>query len=132
MTEILYSQDPQDLITQWLKREVFPVFPSMAGFTTGGTYLKPGVTPDKYVRVMLVGGQDYQRVGDRYSVRFQIWRAGSEKERNAIAREILAYARAKLAGRLEAGPYSVPDPADSTKHLTQFEVSILLIGKART
>jgi len=132
MTEVPIPQDPLQLITDWLREYLIPLLPSLSGFTTGGTYLKPGVTPDRYIRVMLVGNQDYQRVGDRVSVRIQVWRAGTEHERNMIANEILAFLRAKLAGRKEAGPFSVPDPADSTKHLSQFEVSLLLIGKGQT
>lgn len=129
MTPILYPVDPIEFTTDWLRDYLIPLLPSLSGFTTGGTYLKAGVTPNHYIRVMDVGSQDYQRVGDRASVRVQVWRDGTEQERTAIAREILAFMRAKLAGRKEAGPYSVPDPADSTKHLTQFEVSLLLIGK---
>lgn len=132
MTEVLIPQDPQGVVVDWLRDYLIPHLPSLEGFTVGGTYLKPGITPNKYIRVMVVGNAEYQRVGDRTSVRIQIWRQGSEKERNAIAREILAFMRAKLAGRLEAGPFSVQDPADSNQHLAQFEVSLLLIGKAKT
>lgn len=125
----LIPQDGMAYVTEWLTDYLIPLLPSLSGFKVGGTYLEPGVTPDKYIRITVSGNADYQRVGDRMSFRVQVWRDGSDRERNKIANEILAFMRAKLAGRKESGPFDAPDPADSTKHLSQFEVSVLLIGK---
>ena len=119
--------DPIEYATNWLEGLKTRVT-DIADYTIGGTQLAPGVTPEKHIRVMVVGNQDYHRVGDRVSLRFQVWRSGTEKARTAIANQLLAHARASLGGRKEAGPFSVPDQADPTKHLSQFEVSILLIG----
>ena len=127
MSSIVVPVDPIDLVVTWLKTLVTQV-PDLAGLSVGGTMLTPGVTPDNYIRVMIVGNSDYHRVGDRVSVRIQVWKSGTEKRRNSITNQILAHTRAKLAGRKEAGPFSIPDQADPTKYLTQFEVSILLIG----
>lgn len=128
MTELLVPQDALDHAVNWT-RDLVARVPDLAGFTVGGTQLKAGVTPAKHIRVMVVGSGDYHRVGDRVSLRFQIWREGPEKLRNSAANQVLAHTRASLIGRKEAGPVTLPDPADNTKHLTQFEVSVLMIGK---
>ena len=125
---VLVPQDALDVAVRWAQDLVTRV-PDLAGFTVGGTQLQEGVTPDKHIRIMVVGSSDYERVGDRTSLRFQVWRTGTEKARNSVANQVLAHARASLYGRKESGPVTLPDPADKTKHLTQFEVSVLLIGK---
>lgn len=125
---VLVPQDALAIATDWAK-ELTTRVPDLAGFTVGGTNLTPGVTPAKHIRITVVGSGDYHRVGDRVSLRFQVWREGTEKERNSVANQVLAHTRASLYARKESGPVSLPDPADRTKSLTQFEVSVLLIGR---
>lgn len=99
---------------------------SLSGFEHGNR-LRPGVTPRRYIRYDQVGGSDEHRVGDRVDVRFQVWLDGPEAERNRCARILLAHLQA-AGGRKTAGLVSLPDPADPMKSLTQFVISVLLIG----
>ena len=92
-----------------------------------GARLAPGVTPERFIRYGQVGGAQEHRVGDRVDIRFQVWLDGPESERNRAARILLAHLQA-AGGRKTAGLVSLPDPADPMKSLTQFVVSVLLIG----
>lgn len=100
---------------------------NLSGFGRG-TRIPAGKTPARFIRYELVGGQDVHRVGDRAEIRVQVWLDGPDRERNRVAGILLAHLRSKM-GRKTSGPVNLPDPADVTKSLTQFTVSVLLIGK---
>lgn len=99
---------------------------NLSGFKHG-TKLEAGTTPTKYIRYDLVGGSGEDRVGDRVTIRFQVWLDGPEKERNRAANILIAQLLA-VRGRKTSGPVSLPDPADPMRSLTQFTVQLLLIG----
>lgn len=124
---IVVPVDPIDLVVKLLNQEVMPIL-GYAGMKAGGPRLTPGVTPNNYVRVSVVGNQDYHRVGDRVAIRVQVWKSGPDSTRNKVANELIAQLRARLVGRKDAGPISLPDQATPTTYLTQFEMTILLIG----
>lgn len=131
---VLIPRDPVAYVVAWVMdlrdRTVGPIA-ELAGFTVSGDSLEPGVTPTRHIRVSLVGNEDYQRIGDRYSVRLQVWRDGTNVERNQIANLLLGLARAKLMARKETGPIPMPDPANPAVTLSQMEISVLLIGEAQ-
>ena len=64
----LIPQDGMAYVTEWLTDYLIPLLPSLSGFKVGGTYLEPGVTPDKYIRITVSGNADYQRVGGKTSL----------------------------------------------------------------
>ena len=128
---VLIPQDPVAHVVAWIldlrDRPVAPIA-ELAGFTVSGDSLEPGVTPTRHIRVSLIASDDYQRIGDRHSVRLQLWREGTNVERNQVAALLLGLARAKLMARKENGPIPMPDPANPAVTLSQMELSVLLIG----
>lgn len=123
---IVVSLDPIAYVEN-LTRKAIGSTSSLSGFRHG-TKIPAAAKPRRYIRYDLVGGGDEQRVGDRVEVRFQVYASDApERERLECARILLAHLRA-AAARKTSGPISLPDPADPMQSITQFTVSLLLIG----
>ena len=70
-----------------------------------GTKVPPGVTPVRYIRVRLVGGDDLQRVAGRPRVDVQVWSDGSDDvESMTIARAL----HAEMRRRFGAATFALP------------------------
>lgn len=101
--------------------------PDLTGFTVG-TEIPPGVTPERFIRVGLVGELEYEATGIvEADLRIQIWVTGDEF-RQSVARQLMAHLRASARTRTVSGPVNLPDPVNPTTLLTQFTVSLLVKG----
>lgn len=132
MAQVLIPRDAVGTVVQWLTDlRSSGLYRELTGMTITGEALTPGETPVNTIRVSLVGSDPVERIGDRDSVRVQIWQSGSVKARIGTARLISGLARAKLAARIEAGPLSLPDPSSAGVTLSQLEFAITTIGESR-
>ena len=132
MSQLVIPKDAVGLVVAWLiNLRASGVYRELNGMTITGDSLTPGVTPESTIRVSLVGSNEYQRIGDRDSVRVQVWKSGTNRDRAAVVRLISGLARAKLAARIESGLVHLPDPVTRGVTLSQLEFSITTIGESR-
>ena len=96
-----------------------------------GTIIAPNKTPQWFVHVRMVGGEDLGPVAERPLVDVRVWTDGTpatEATRSLAARVLLARIRQALPCRVFALPVPLPDPADPSKTLTLFTVQLLTRG----
>lgn len=98
--------------------------PDLVGFHAGHS-IEPGVTPDRFIRVSLLGETEFEATGlIEADIRLQIWASGDQR-RQSVARQLLAHMRASMRAQVVAWPLDLPDPTDPTILLTQIVVSVL-------
>ena len=96
-----------------------------------GTTLKPNVTPQWFVQVRMIGGEDAGRVAERPLVDVRLWADGTaatEGARSQAARVLLARIRQAFPCNVFALPVPLPDPVDPSKVHTLFTVQLLTRG----
>lgn len=127
---VVVEPDPIGLVTAWMADKITAV-PDLAGFAFGTRMPSSGKPVGKFVRFDLVGGGEDTRVSSRAEVRVQVWMRGPDKERNRVANILAAHLRASFVGHRSAGPVEMPDPVEPGQMITQFTMSLLLIGQHR-
>lgn len=96
-----------------------------------GTTVTPGVTPQWFIQVRMIGGDDEQRVATRPLVDLRVWADGTsatEATRSLAARTLLGHLQSSLRCGVFALPVPLPDPADPSKIHTLFTVQLLTKG----
>ena len=131
---LVIQADPLKVMADYLASAV-PTVTDPAGFTFGGTDIKPGVTPSFRVMVRHVGGVTQGRTHDRPRVDVLVWADGTVKTQGAalkMARTLHGMVRRDLRCRDFASPVLLPDPADSSKKLALFTIELLTRGVQST
>lgn len=119
-----------DLVKTVIDSGVLPT-PPVGQAWKRGTTVAPGATPQWFVQVRMIGGEEEQRVAERPLVDVRVWADGTsatEATRSLAARTLLAKIRAALHCRVFALPVPLPDPADTSKIHTLFTVQLLTKG----
>ena len=96
-----------------------------------GTTIAPNVTPQWFIQVRMIGGEDAGRVAERPLLDVRVWADGTaatEATRSLAARVLLARIRQALPCNVFALPVPLPDPVDPSKVHTLFTVQLLTRG----
>jgi hypothetical protein len=134
----------------WLRAALAARSEPYAAGVTVGTKVAPAQSPGRYVRLRRLGGVELHLVADSPRLQAQVWYSTGavtdEMNRQALAQLVWALLRG-VRGQDVAipgwpvpvtcyrvatfgGPANVPDPADSSRTITQLTVEIGMRGRA--
>jgi len=150
MYPVALYPDAELVAVTWLRARLAERTEPYAAGVTVGTRLVPGVSPTRYVRLRRLGGVELHMVADSPRLQAQIWYdAGAvtdEKNRTDLAQLVWALLHGIRGQSVTipgwpvpvvcyrvatvAGPMPVPDPADSTRTISQLTVEIGMRGRA--
>jgi hypothetical protein len=144
----LYS-DAELVAVTWLRARLAERSEPYAAGVGVSTKLPPATSPAKHVRLRRVGGVELHEVADSPRVQAQVWYStgavADEKSRNDLAQLVWALLRGIRGQDVTvpgwpvpvvcyrvatfSGPIPVPDPADSTRTISQLTVEIGMRGR---
>ncbi|MCG5460847.1 hypothetical protein MED01_004273 [Micromonospora sp. MED01] len=149
MDAVALFPDAELVAVTWLRARLAERSEPYASGVTVGTKLAPGSTPSKYIRLRRLGGVQLHEVADSPRLQAQVWfqpgAVTDEKNRQDLAQLVWALLRGIRGQDVTvpgwprpvtcyrvatfAGPTPVPDPADSTRTITQLTVEIGMRGR---
>lgn len=150
MFPVALYPDAELVAITWLRARLAARSEPYAAGVTVGTKVTPGVSPGRYVRLRRLGGVELHRVADNPRLQAQVWYStgatSDELSRQALAQLVWALLRGVQGQQVTipdwpvpvvcyrvatfSGPVPVPDPADTTKTITQLTVEIGMRGRA--
>ncbi|MEV1331125.1 hypothetical protein AB0J20_16285 [Micromonospora costi] len=149
MRPVALYPDAELVALTWLRAALADRSEPYAAGVTVGTTFPPGQTPGRYVRLRRLGGVELHQVADNPRLQAQVWYStgspGDEMDRQALAQlvwallrgiqgqdvTVLGWPRPVTCYRVAtfAGPTPVPDPADSSRLITQLTVEVGMRGR---
>jgi hypothetical protein len=131
---VVVQQDPEKILTDFVKTVIdagyLPTPPAGSAWKRGTT-VAPGVTPQWFIQVRMVGGESDSRVSERPMVDLRVWTDGTaatEATRSSAARILHARIQQAFPCRTFSLPVPLPDPVDPSKVHTLFTVQLLTRG----
>lgn len=149
MDPVALFPDAELVAVTWLRAALAGRSEPYAAGVTVGTKVPPAVSPGKYVRLRRLGGVELHVVADSPRLQAQVWYSTGavtdEKNRNDLVQLVWALLRGisgqdvTVAGwprpvtcyrvATFAGPTPVPDPADSSRVISQLTVEVGMRGR---
>ena len=95
-----------------------------------GTRTPENETPDRFVQVQQIDGDNPNPLLFRHTLQVRVWEA-SERTAKRYANLVLAYVRRSLGARTVSQPVRLPDPVDNSRSFFQCSFLLPTMGIAR-